>query len=263
MKIIKLLPSVLLVLFLVPAVAEVDAQSDIKIFSMNLHCFEEHWQERFNTILKVVAQKDIDVYAFQELCIGEGQDQVAFLLRHLQELHPESWTSKSLFTHKAWDRYGEYLLIVARGNELPVRAAMLPDSPLPRGFAAVRVGDTWFVNTHLEYHEDNAAYRLKQLEYLVDEFNGQAHVLMGDFNSSPGMDEQRPLKKAGYEAYFPGPTFPALKPESGIDGFWISPLQQEQFSNTIVTRLFGPGLAGGVQSDHLGVLLEAKSISED
>ena len=235
-----------------------EAKPGIKVFSMNLHCFEESWQERFNTILTTIVQEDIDVYAFQEVCIREGEDQVKFLLHRLQELSPDTWTSKSLFTHKAWDRYGEYLLIVARGDGLPVRAAMLPDSPLPRGFVSIRAGDTWFVNTHLEYHADNGAYRLKQLEYLVNEFGGEPHVLMGDFNSSPDMAEQLPLRNSDYEALFPGPTFPASQPELEIDGFWISPQLSGRFTGVRVKRLFGPGLPGGVQSDHLGVMLEVK-----
>jgi endonuclease/exonuclease/phosphatase family metal-dependent hydrolase len=238
----------------------VEVEADVKVFSMNLHCFEERWQQRFDTILTTLIEEDIAVYSFQELCIGEGEDQVAYLLQRLQELHPGEWTHRSLFTHRAWDKYDESLLIVARGQDHSLRSALLPVSPLRRGYVAVQVGDIWFVNTHLEYHEDNAEYRLRQLEYLADEFGGQSHVIMGDFNSSPEMREQEPLRLENYEPHFPGLTYPAALPEIGIDGFWLSPGLKARISTATATRLFGPQLRGGVQSDHLGVMLEFTAI---
>lgn len=233
-----------------------DMNPGLKVFSMNLHCFKDNWQERFETVLAALSAEDIAVYAFQELCSGENEDQVAYLSRRIQELHPGEWSASSVFTHRAWDKYDESLLILARGENLLVRSEMLPASPLQRGFVAVRLQDIWHVNTHLEYHADNSAYRLKQLEYLVNEFDGQAHLIMGDFNSSPDMKEQLPLRLGFYESYFPGPTFPASRPELHIDGFWLSPELQKRFPRVTVSGLFGPDSQHGIQSDHLGILLE-------
>ncbi len=255
-KIPNLLVTILLLFAWGAGGAVADTQTGLKVFSMNLHCFEENWQDRFEAILTTISQENISVYAFQELCIGDDADQVAYLSRRIQELHPGKWTSSSVFTHRAWDKYDEYLLIMARGKNLPVRSELLPVSPLRRGFVSVRLKDTWFVNTHLEYHTDNSAYRLKQLEYLVDEFRGTPHVIMGDFNSSPDMPEQLPLKKGLYESHFPGPTFPASQPELSIDGFWLSPGLNKRVSRVAVSRLFAADFPGGIQSDHLGVLFE-------
>ena len=255
-KTIKSLLTTLLLITWGISWAVADKHPGLKVFSMNLHCFKDNWQERFETVLLTLSREDISVYAFQELCIGENEDQVAYLSRRIRELHPGEWTSSSVFTHRAWDKYDEYLLIMARGENLPVRSELLPVSPLQRGFVAARLKDTWFVNTHLEYHTDNSAYRLRQLEYLADEFGGQAHVIMGDFNSSPDMNEQSPLMESFYEPHFPGPTFPASRPELSIDGFWLSPELKKRISRVTVSRLFGADFPGGIQSDHLGVMLE-------
>ncbi len=253
---IRSLVAILLLTSWGPGRVVAEMNPGLKVFSMNLHCFKDNWQARFETVLTALSAEDIAVYAFQEICIGEDADQVAYLTRRIQELHPGKWTASSVFTHRAWDKYDEYQLIMASGENLPARSEMLPASPLQRGFVAVHLKDTWFINTHLEYHADNSAYRLKQLEYLVDEFGGQSHLIMGDFNSSPDMNEQLPLKNGFYEPHFPGPTFPASRPELSIDGFWLSPELKKRVVHVTVSRLFGPDFPGGIQSDHLGIMLE-------
>jgi len=253
-----LLPLLLLMTF-VPNGVQAEPQSGFKIFSMNLHCFEADWKKRFETVLARLAPEDIAVYAFQELCIGSQGDQVAYLSRRIRELHPGAWSSNSVFTHRAWDKYDELLLIMARGSSLSVRSALLPFSPLRRGFVSIQFEGAWFVNTHLEYHEDNSAFRLEQIGHLVNEFDAQPGIIMGDFNSSPNMDEQAPFRQALYKSQFPGPTFPASDPEMAIDGFWLSPQMNKRVRPLSVQRLFGPGSEDGIQSDHLGVLLEIES----
>ena len=254
----RYLLTISLLVYCTAGLAEPDRPADLKAFSMNLHCFKNDWQLRINTILESLAAEDISVFAFQEVCIGEGQNQATFLIDKLRELHPGKWTHQLVYTHRGWDRYDEYLMIAARTHDSPSRAGSLPASPLQRGFVAIRRAGTWFVNVHLEYHADNGEFRRQQIEYLVEQFAGLPHIFMGDFNSSPDWDEQRPLHEHGYRPYFPGPTYPARHPDIAIDGFWVSRDLKKRFPDLAVKSMFGPDSTSGVQSDHLGVLMTAK-----
>ena len=247
--------SACLVLLFTPVVSGSESVGNAIAFSMNIHCFEDDWQRRVETILETLVSGPVNVLAFQEVCIGDGQNQATYLADRLRELHAGAWSHQLVFTHRAWDRYDEYLLIIGKGRDLPTRTGTLPASPLQRGFAAIRLGDIWFVNTHLEYHSDNSHHRRAQVDFLVDEFRAGPHVIMGDFNATPGMPELDVFSENGYLPLFPGPTYPAAEPEIAIDGFWVSPELQRRYRQSPATTMFGPDSVEGIQSDHLGVML--------
>ena len=244
-----------LAMYCTAGLSEPEKPVNLKAFSMNLHCLENDWQKRINTILDSLAAEDISVFAFQEVCIGNGQNQATYLLDKLRGRYPEDWTHQLVYTHRAWDRYDEYLMVIVRGRDAPAQAGTLPASALQRGFIAIRSGGIWVINIHLEYHPDNVNFRREQIEYLVDQFHAVPHIIMGDFNSSPNMDEQRLFHDQGYRAHFPGPTYPATRPEWAIDGFWVSRELQGRFPHMTTKSMFGPDSTSGVQSDHLGVML--------
>lgn len=230
------------------------ANDSSKLFSMNLHCGIDNWEFRVNTILDKVVELDPNVVSFQEVCVNTSIDMISFIKKGLRDRGFNFKTSEELFTHRAWGKYNEYLMILSKKKAKGVTKEDLPWSPLPRGYIALKVGGIWYVNVHLEHRADYYKYREEQIDFLIQKFSAYPHILMGDFNSSPRDKEQSKLHDKKYKHYFPSLTHPQPQPVRAIDGFWISNrvYAQQVYSES----LFKDSIRGIFMSDHLGVLLK-------
>ena len=231
------------------------AKESVKeIFSMNLHCAIEEWEFRVNTILDEVVKINPDIISFQEVCVNKKLNMISFIKNGLMNRGYHSKKVESFFTHKAWDKYDEYILMFSKLDVQKSIKEFLPKSPIIRGYIALKIQGTWYLNVHLEHRRDYAKYRKEQIHYLINKFSSSPHFIMGDFNSSPWDEEQTELHENKYQFYFPGLTHPQPNPTRAIDGFWIS--NQVMGIKFEAARLFEEAVNGIFLSDHLAVKLK-------
>lgn len=231
-----------------------------KMLTMNIHCYQDHWELRFNQILDRVRAIDPDVIAFQEVCTSPttNHSQIEFIRNGLKARGFPLGTFESLYTHKAWDKFDEYLLMISKKPAYQVDKGLLPPSLLQRGYVGFQIDGLWYLNTHLEYREDNSPSRRRQLGFLFDRFKGQPHIISGDFNSYPESEEQSWLSAEGYNYLFPGPSHVGHDGNSSdrIDGYWLSPLIKQRITRALASIVLNEKVDGHFLSDHFGVLLE-------
>jgi endonuclease/exonuclease/phosphatase family metal-dependent hydrolase len=217
---------------------------------------KNNWKFRLDEIIKRTRALSPELIAFQEVCQGNGEDQIKYLKRKL--LHKSGYKHlEAKFTHLSWGKYREYIVLISKKDPDYVLKGNLPDSPLRRSYIAFLLGETWYVNTHLEYHSRNQKFRKKQIEYLVDKFKYTPHVIMGDFNSSPDAQEQSPFAQNKYNSFFPGRTHIGDdgNREAWIDGFWISKERMDNLKKSKAKIIFDKRVNGQYLSDHFAVYL--------
>ncbi|MBN8537247.1 MAG: hypothetical protein J0M15_09340 [Deltaproteobacteria bacterium] len=215
----------------------------MNIFSMNLHCFAGNWQFRFEQILNKILELSPDVISLQEVCttFNGNLNQIEFIKKYLMDRRYPLQKIVAQFTHPAWNQFNEYLVVITKQNVLAVDQGLLPTSELQRGYIAIKLNPFWYINTHLEYKMENSAYRQMQIDFLIQRFLNEAHVIGGDFNSAPDSQEQFNFKRMSYLDFFPGNTFIGDDSNSSrrIDGMWFSPK----------ARMFLKTLNGGITLD--------------
>ena len=232
----------------------VNLQASSTLFSMNLHCTIDHWKFRVNKILDRIAEVNPQVISFQEVCVDKKDNMITYIENGLKSRGIKIRTTLKIFTHIAWDKYDEYMLLFSTKESQEYLAGPLPKSPLRRAYIATKVDNIWFINIHLEHRQDYAPYREKQIQFLTDKFKNKKHIIMGDFNSSPDYTEQTQLQDLDYTNFFPGFTHPLPKPVRAIDGFWVSPgIDSRNFQ---VEKLLEKPINNIYLSDHSGVLLK-------
>lgn len=234
------------------------ASSDTTILTLNIHCFADNWKHRLFHIMTKVVELSPDIIALQEVCSdNRWQDQREYIKQFLLSKNFPILTFESQFTHRAWDKYGEYLLIIAKNKSTKIDKGILPASPLARGYLGIEVNNTWYITTHLEHRADYWPFREKQIQFLIRKFSARPHVLFGDFNSSPSTFEQSSLWHNGYYPQFPGDTHNGNDGNHmrNIDGFWLSSELAQHLSSFSASIELNYKIDGRYLSDHFAVLL--------
>ena len=201
-----------------------------------------------------MAKLDPDVISFEEVCVDGSENMIGFIRSGLRSRGYAYKSYVKVYTHKAWDKYDEYMLMFSKHNAQKTQRGSLPHSPLKRSYQAMKIADSWFVNVHLEHRRDYHPYRENQVKFLISNFKNEKHIIMGDFNSSPFDREQKAFHNLGYTNYFPSLTHPQPKPTRAIDGFWISPTLHAR--SVEAKSLFKNTVDGVHLSDHLGVFIK-------
>lgn len=205
----------------------------IKILTYNVHsCIGTDRRLDPARVADVIAAAEPDIIGLQELDVGRGRtggiDQAHEIARHLGmdfHFHPA--------LHVAEERYGDAIL-----TALPMRlvkADTIPSIGEQRGALWVEVdcGTTRLqvINTHLGLPGRD---RLAQAKTLIgkdwlghEDCRDKAHVLIGDFNSTPATRPYRLLarhmKDARIEAGVKAKaTFPSRLPLLRLDHVFVS-----------------------------------------
>lgn len=225
---------------------------DLKILSLNLQCFENNWNKRLDRIVQVINSEKPDVLFFQELCINKESDAFQNLINKLYEKKLYYPYRLKQFTHDAWGGlYKEYIAIFSAHNFDQIDQGQLPPSPLQRGYIAINLFDNWIVNTHLEYKDEYASFRKKQVEFLSGRFANFNAIIGGDLNSAPTSFEQQDFLKFNFIPTFAGATYPSNQPEFILDGFWLSQPLLQKINGYQFLKITG----FNDLSDHLAVIL--------
>jgi endonuclease/exonuclease/phosphatase family metal-dependent hydrolase len=197
------------------------------VCSWNVHeCVGRDGRRDAARVAAVLVDIGADIVALQEVLSdtrrgGEG-DQAAFLSTALSLQAIPGPTLE-----RGGGRYGNLVL-----TRLPVRGVHRHDLSVPgrepRGALEVFLdapgGGLRLVATHLGL---NAAERRRQVQHLLDRLgptlDGQALVLLGDFNEwRPWSGVVRLLKRRFGE--IPAPrTFPSRRPFLALDRAWVTP----------------------------------------
>ncbi|MGZ3790486.1 MAG: endonuclease/exonuclease/phosphatase family protein [Bacteriovorax sp.] len=234
----------------------------MNVLTMNIHCFKDDWEFRLSHILTKLVEMSPDVMAFQEVCENPSthEGQIEYIKNFLIQRNYPLKAIEAQYTHLAWDQYSEYILLISKQEVSAIDKGFLPPSLLQRGFIAFNISDRWFINTHLEFRADNAQYRKNQIEFLTNRFFNLAHLIMGDFNSSPESWEQNIFKKKDYRSFFPGPTQTGDDGnlDNKIDGFWFSPLFYSTINSHSGAILFKEKVQDKYLSDHFAVITQLK-----
>ena len=135
----------------------------MKVLSLNLHCFEDDWENRFDFICKHIAENDYDVVALQEVCEYEEGNATDYILEKLNHFGYQVNSFGKRFSHMAWNQYREHVVILSKHHVEEMRDSDLPYSPFQRVYVAMKIQGCWFVDTHLEFKEDWKDYRLAQV----------------------------------------------------------------------------------------------------
>lgn len=215
------------ILFVQIATASVQAQNRRTMITINLHCMLDQWQRRLPIILDQIISQSPDIIAFQEVCSNPstGESQIAYINNYLNHRAYPIHSSEIIYAHAAWGKYDEHLMIVSKHSAIQTDKGLLPASLLQRVFVALKINDIWYINTHLAYRDVDAQNRKDQLQFIINRFASDRHIIMGDFNSSPKSWEQSELYNRGYYPFFPDRTFTgdSSNLEFAIDGFWFDP----------------------------------------
>ena len=230
-----------------------------KTLSINTHCFEDDWQRRLDYICQFITQNDIDVISFQEVCEYDQGNATDYILQKLNDYgYPVNSFCKR-FSHMAWNKYREHVLILSKHHAEDIRDADLPHSPFQRVYVALKIKGCWFVNTHLEFQEEWKDYRRNQIEFLASEWKNEQALIMGDFNSNMVDEEQGAFSRDHFAPVFPGKTFPSEAPQTAIDGFWLLNTLRHNNPNILGKLLFTDKInEHHYASDHLGVFVEIR-----
>lgn len=241
-----------------------------RLITMNVHCLNDNWQYRTEQILNKFLELNPEVIALQEVCKDSQtkENQIDFIYRYLNSRGYPLKALEAQYTHDAWGRYEEYLVLITNKNVSKIEKGYLPISLLQRAYLAFLIEGTWYVNTHLEYRSFDNEVRRQQLAFLVRQFEWWPHVIMGDFNSSPQSYEQGLLHEKGYFPFFPDKTFIGnegvtspvtsiyLDPiETRIDGFWFDPKMSARIKNVDGFAFLKERYNGKHLSDHLPVFV--------
>lgn len=233
--------------------------STFKILSLNIHCFEDDWQKRLDFICQYIAKNDLDIISLQEVCEDENGNATDYILQKLNEYHYPVNSFCKRFSHLAWNKYREHVLILSKHHADDIRDADLPHSPFQRVYVAMKLKGCWFINTHLEFQEEWKEFRRAQIEFLATEWKNEQAVIMGDFNSNMVDEEQTPFEQNHFAPVFPGKTFPSNAPTAAIDGFWLTNTLRHNNPSIHGEILFDQKINENIfASDHLGVYLELR-----
>jgi endonuclease/exonuclease/phosphatase family metal-dependent hydrolase len=227
---------------------------------MNLHCFKDNWVFRLSHILDKVAEISPDVIAFQEVCSDPHsyENQIHYIRNYLSEKGYPIKGLEAQYTHQAWDQYNEYIVLITKHEVMRTDKGNLPKSILQRGYVSFLIDNKWFTNTHLEYHSDHYYDRRAQIDFLANRYPFQAHLLMGDFNSSCVDSEQDILRRYSYKPFFPGMTQTGNDGNSSneIDGFWISYPFYSQAKSMRAFSLLTEKVNDQYLSDHYAIMTQ-------
>jgi len=250
---------VITIFFLCFSITVFSRDGAMNIFSMNIHGFEDNWKFRINHILNHLITQSPDVIALQEVCVDQftHDSQIDYIKTFLIDHGYKIKKIEAQYTHLAWNRYEEFILLISKQNVSKVSSGLLPKSMLQRGYISFNIKNRWYINTHLEFRNDNFTSREEQIKFLIDKFNNTPYVIMGDFNSSPVDSEQRILHSTNHTPIFPGVTLVDMGDDQRgkIDGFWFSQNYYADINRLSAETLFKKKIDGMYLSDHLAVSL--------
>ncbi len=224
----------------------------MKIFSMNLHCGLDNWKARMDMVVSEILKSHPDVIGLQEVCYNTDMNMASYIRAELMKGGYPVVSFETFDTHTSFVKYQEQLLLISRHKMAEKDSGVLPGpSILKNGFVSIRIGDQWFLTTHL--HFALGIIRKAQYDFIQKKFGERNAIIFGDLNSNPEDSETEVLKNSGWTSVFDGATYPSNDPKKTFDGFWMT---ETFYSGVLATTIERQFLNSRIQpSDHLGIEL--------
>lgn len=220
--------------------------TNLRLLTQNIQCNPATNASNLRKLVTFANSQNIDVLAIQEFCTDLNHAD----FRNLDILKASFPYLYLYFTHPAYDKYAEYLIVASKSPPIKYLEGKLPRSPLQRGYQALLFSDIAILNTHLS-HVSDSIYRINQINFLIaltDKFKTSNIVLMGDFNSSPFSPESEAFWQNFWRPLFPYATYfdKTNNRHTWIDGLWLKGqgIHFSQQSTIPVPR---------IDSDHRGI----------
>lgn len=227
--------------------------SDMKIFSMNLHCGLGDWKGRMNSVVEEIVRVNPDVIGLQEVCYNDEMNMATYIRSELDKAGYKILTAEAYDTHRSFLKYQEQLLILSKHKHDEVLTGELPGvSILRNGYVAIRLENLWFITSH--FHFALPMIRKSQYKFIDQKFGKAKAIIFGDLNSNPENGETNVFKLSGWEFFFDGPTYPSSNPDKTFDGFWMTKAFHNEVLSTAIDRHFMN--SRNQPSDHLGISLQ-------
>jgi endonuclease/exonuclease/phosphatase family metal-dependent hydrolase len=238
----------------------VDAPSDLRIASFNIHGGKLGGRARLSPLVDAVTPLDADILGLQEVDRRQRRsgfaDQAAAVAGGLGCAHVYGPTRRRIVR----GQYGNALIV--RGNILRHEVVRLPESGTkqqPRVAILARVEvrgiELTVAVTHLQHHPKRLHHlpneAPQQLRALLERLSNQPgpRVIIGDFNMQPPRAEPI-LHAAGYTVADTGPAYPAGEPTLQLDYIAVDGLTIE--STSVV--------ATGDVSDHRPIVATVRAL---
>lgn len=224
---------------------------ELKILNLNFQC-EKNLELKVIELVNKIKKEKVDTLILQEFC--DSNDLKSELLLKSKLSH--KWILKKFYTHAAWDKYDEYLVIATSRKIQDIKYGTLSYSPLLRGFLSLKISNLWITNTHLTHTSSSNGYRRAQACDLAKIFNTKQAIIIGDFNAPPKSNDFSCFLKNGFKSIFPFPTYPSSRPQIKYDGLWTSSFFDFKLN---IKKIFSkPILNSTYISDHIGFIIELK-----
>lgn len=246
---------------LVLAELYVDEPIRLRVMSYNIHHGEGTDKKLdLERIARVIKSVEPDLVALQEVDYhvprSKSVDQPK-KLGELTGLEPSFFNSLDL----QGGGYGNAILsrwvlgIEGVGHPLPNPEQGEPRMLIRFAFPLTTIHQRLhFLNTHFD-HRPKEATRLASVKFIaetVKEFNDDAMILVGDFNSTPDSETQKELLKTWTRTNKePLPTIPVEKPTQQIDYIFVKPANRFRIIKTEVHP-------EAVASDHRAIWAEVE-----
>jgi len=265
------------------------AQTNLKIVTYNIMGMKPGTapQTRLYHIIQKLKVLDPDIIGLQEInetLSGGGADNQAKLIADsLGSYFGITYHYYYSQTHLSWNNlYKEFVGIISKYPVEQENFAQLAAGAFPRkvvwNHINTPIGKINFFNTHLDYQ--STSIRIQQAQQIlqfinqqINLFPGQAAILTGDFNDTPGSQPINFLLANSLidtwqevNPSMPGFTMPSNAPASKIDFMFkrIDGQLKTDSSWLVMNQPYSPGL---FCSDHLGIIsifsLDPTTIRED
>jgi len=238
----------------------------LRAVSLNMRCLVDNWDARLPIVADGIAAVDPDFVGLQEVCQGQGRDNLTELAAALGSRTGRSYQTLRAITHLSWNnQYMEGIAVVTPHTIAENQVVALPPGLFPRKLILARIvspqGPVVFATTHL----DNLSARAAEAQTVATALTAftaptEAALLAGDFNETPsGGPVHTTLESAELIDLWPalrpgepGYSFASSGPTARIDYLWLLP-NSAGFAPADIALILSQPLGGVYGSDHLGL----------
>ena len=249
--------------------SEAKATQSFRVMTYNIHHGEgRDGRVDLKRIAALIGAEKADIVALQEVDRGVARTGRRDLIGELARL-----TGMNFYFEKNIDHQGGEF-----GNAILTRFQILAEKNThyrmlrqgeQRGLLHVVLDadgqEVLFMNTHLDYHRDDAQRRMNvtQIKETLEEHPTLPVIFCGDFNEAPGGRTYERLSAFLRDAWNEageggGFTFPSINPVRRIDYIWVSEEATKRTTRTMgyEVRPLRAWVAKSDASDHLPIVAE-------
>lgn len=250
------------------------AGTRIRVLTYNIHHGEGlDGKVDLNRIADVIRDARVDLVALQEVDRGVERTKKIDMMTTLSDLTGMTYAFGKNIDYQGGD-YGNGILtkfpILEEKNLHYTMIRAGEQRGLMRLLLDVRGKEIVFMNTHIDYREDDAerVLNVQQLREVTEKHSPNPLIACGDFNDLPGSRMHASMKEDFVDAWEAverdgGETYPARKPTKRIDYVFVSkPRSGAAGSSHLSLRVISATVIPTEASDHRPLLVVLELTAE-